>query len=281
MREYRIPALTQKYTEYDMIQAHTRLPAGPDKRVRLLFALLDNSGDGAPRAELYALAASLAQIGLDTHDMVDNSRVASEFARSRQLKVLAGDYFNSRFYYLLAQAGRVDVVARMARAICEVNRLKMNLYERLRSLRVTAEEYLDQTVSIKSELFMSFGALIPQRYAKWWPELLRAATRCDVLSEELERDPDDAARSGWSYLYVRQTAPSDDAVHFGDAERFAKLSAAYGLKDKLTRMLEEQVRYAVDCIRPFDSDALAADIRQMFESRQPGKAALAEAIEEI
>ena len=280
MREYRIPALTRKYTEYDMIQAHTQLPANPDKRVQLLFTLLE-SGDGAVRAELYALAASLAQIGLDTHDMVDNSLVSTEYARSRQLKVLAGDYFNSRFYYLLAQAGDVDVVARMARAICEVNRLKMNLYERLRLFRVTAEEYLEQTVSIKSELFMSFSAFIPQRYAKWWPELLWAAARCDVLREEMDRAPDEAARSGWGYLYIRQHASSDDAVHDGDTERFAKLSAAYGLKDKLARMLEEQVRYALECVRKFDSDALAADIKHMFESRQPGMAALAEAIEEV
>ena len=43
-------------------------------------------------------------------------------ARSRQLKVLAGDYFSSRFYHLLAQAGQIEMIKQLSNAICEVNR---------------------------------------------------------------------------------------------------------------------------------------------------------------
>ena len=63
-------------------------------------------------SELFTLATSLVQLGLDTHDLVTASNDVKEkkAARSRQLKVLAGDYFSARFYHLLAQAGQIDMI---------------------------------------------------------------------------------------------------------------------------------------------------------------------------
>ena len=69
MNSYRIPEIAKQYTEYDMIQIHTDLPDFPEFRTRLLFAFLNGNSKLSSSSELYTLATSLVQLGLDTHDI--------------------------------------------------------------------------------------------------------------------------------------------------------------------------------------------------------------------
>src|SRR5262245_61503284 len=130
MKSYRIPEMAKKYVEYDMIQAHTELPEFPESRIRLLFTFLANQRTPLIHSELYSLVVSLVQFGMDTHDMIDSEsgRLGEKDMRSRQLKVLAGDYYSSRFYQLLAQAGQVEMIRRISNGVTEVNKLKVSLY---------------------------------------------------------------------------------------------------------------------------------------------------------
>src|SRR5690606_20721265 len=97
------------------------------------YMFLGIGSSSSARNELFALATSLLQLGLDTHDWVDETEGNGDEANlSKQLRVLAGDYFSGRFYYLLAGAGYIDVIQRISKAVCEVNKIKMNLYERIK-----------------------------------------------------------------------------------------------------------------------------------------------------
>lgn len=272
MGKYRIQELAQQYTEYDLIETHTKLPPYPEQRTRLLYAFLNGGMRGSEQSELYALATSLAQLGLDTHDHVDPPPVVpTGQARWRQLNVLAGDYFNSRFYQLLSQAERIDVVRLVSRAICEVNRIKMMLYERLSGLKMTADEYLEHCVSIKSELFLVFTAFMPGRYAGWWPDVLRALTRCEVIAEEMDRARSKRdVRKGWAFLYLLQatSGAERERVLRSDAEGLTSWFAKYQIQSKLAQMLHSQIQQITRFIEQFDSDVLAAEIRQVFEPFQ-------------
>src|SRR5262245_54638125 len=116
MTRYRVPQLAHKYMDHDMIARYTDLPAFPDGRIQLLFATLSQQPQGEEHKELLAVATSLVQMGLDTHDLVDNASgeggESNLVMRAKQLKVLAGDFFSSRFYHLLSQAGQIDAVRR-------------------------------------------------------------------------------------------------------------------------------------------------------------------------
>ena len=64
------------------------------------------------------MVVSLVQLGMDTHDMVDDigeRRGAGNALRARLL-VLAGNYYSSRFYHLLSQAGQIEMVRRISNA---------------------------------------------------------------------------------------------------------------------------------------------------------------------
>src|SRR5690554_1975753 len=122
MRTDHIAKLALKYMDYEMIKMHTSLPDYPEVRTRLLYAFLQQNPKQAEHSEVCALATSLAQLGLDTHDMVTSTPTEELVgqARSRQLKVLAGDYYNSRFYHLLSHIGRIDIIRLLSGAISEV-----------------------------------------------------------------------------------------------------------------------------------------------------------------
>jgi heptaprenyl diphosphate synthase len=205
MKPYRVPQLAKKYVEYDMILQHTDMPSFPDSRARLLFAFLNRSGEQKDgRDELYPLAASLVQMGLDTHDMIDTAKEmpSPSKMRSRQLKVLAGDYFSGRFYQLLAQAGSIDAVSILSKAVCDVNESKMSMYRSMCKLLMPPQEYLNGMAVVKKRLFLSFTPWIGESDRKLWESLLQEFSLCDTLAEELTR-LEAAERSRFSFAFWR------------------------------------------------------------------------------
>jgi heptaprenyl diphosphate synthase len=272
MTTYRIPEMIKRYTDYDMIQNHTELPEFPDFRTRLLYAFLNKNRLFTHRSELYSFVTSLVQLGLDTHDMVpvSDDRKEKLAARSRQLKVLAGDYFSSRFYHLLSQAGQIEVIRQLSAAICEVNRLKMNLYLLMKQVKLTAEEYISQTVDIKMQLYLSFTHLLEEMYASVWPEILRGFTRCEVLAQEIFRSETlENFRCSWAYWHVLQSGTKDEIRQLiGEETESGKLKSIlmkYNVTAQLYQMLEEQLASLIAKINQLGSEKLIKELLQIGE----------------
>lgn len=190
MKNDQIQQTAKKFTQYDMIQAHTELPEFPTYRTSLLYVFLQNGAmikQDESDNELFTLVTSLVQMGMDTHDMVEveNDQADLPRMRSNQLKVLAGDYFSSRFYQLLAQKGQLEMIQALSAAICEVNRLKMNLYLNMQKKQMTAEDFLQESIQIRMQLFVPFSIFMKEFFSKKWLNLLYGVTRCEVISEQL------------------------------------------------------------------------------------------------
>jgi len=242
--------MISKYTEHDMIVRHTGLPAFPELRIRLLAACLEGSGKPDSIRDLYASVVALIQIGLDTHDQIDTdpSPPSERHMRSRQLNVLGGDYFSSRFYHLLAQAGEIDMIRQLSEAVCEANRLKMDLYSRTLAKRLNADQYLDYRAAIKAELFRGFAAHMDEPAARMWEELLGGVTRCETIIEEWRRcGGAEAIHEGWAYWYIGQEGTEEDrrlldeqAGASGSSPSAASILDKYNVHQQLKSMLEQQ-----------------------------------------
>ncbi|MUT65484.1 heptaprenyl diphosphate synthase component 1 [Paenibacillus sp. NEAU-GSW1] len=272
MKQYRIHEIAKKYVEYDMIEAYTELPAFPDLRVRLLQAVLEQQRPQAVHNELYSLVVSLVQLGMDTHDLIDveiDKRSESEM-RSRQLKVLGGDYFSSQFYRLLSQAGQIEMISAISAAVCEVNRMKMNLYLMMNRLKLTAEEYLNATVQLKSELFRVFNGMLRGELSACWPELLAGMSRCEVALDELARSESPARfYQSWAYWHVLQEGTEEECSMLNERKAepafISGLLRKYDIEAKLTAIANaaaNEVRMAAEGLA---SDKLAQELRQMTE----------------
>lgn len=273
MTRYRIPELTRHYAKHDMIHTHTELPPLADTRSLMLYAFLNQGRSVSQQSELYTLVVSLVQLGMDTHDLIDTetSKRSERDMRSRQLKVLAGDFFSARFYQLLAEAGQIDMIAKISNAVCEVNRLKVNLYTRMRSLRITADDYFSYSVQVRSELFQHFASLLEGAMARLWPELLHGVSRCEVALDELERSGDSARfEKSWAYWHLLQVGTDEERHRL--ASQALETSFILGLIHKydVRGLLTAKLKHAADCVKTaaskLESDKLIAELSGMVDS---------------
>jgi len=275
MNNYRIPEIAKKYVEYDMIVAHTQLPEFPDDRTRLLYMFLDKSSSVQHVSELYSLVTSLVQMGLDTHDLIDaaDTALAEKAMRSRQLKVLAGDYYSSRFYQLLSQAGQIETVKLISQAVCDVNRLKMSLYLKMKQLKMSAEEYAAHHIGIKSVLFLPFANMMEGAYSLMWPELMHNLSQCELVIKELERDDSPANFNGsWAFWHVLQNGARDEKKRLRDGALdsvgIRTILMKYKIRDQLTGMLSHSVAQIQAIGQKFDSDGIRRELAKIGEPFQ-------------
>jgi heptaprenyl diphosphate synthase len=271
MNPFRVAEMTKPYTEYDMIQKHTSLPELAEYRARLLLVFLNQTNHNDEQNESITVATTLVQLALDTHDLVPVTNLQKEEknARSRQLKVLAGDYFSSRFYHILAQAGQIEMIKQLSDAICEVNRTKMNLYLRMKQLKMTAAELLEQSVIIKVQLFLSFQHLMDGERLKIWSDVLKLFTLGEVLAKEIERiehlhDFD----SSWAYWHILQAATKDEKkqLQAGEPDLLRHLIVKYNCKASLHTMLDQNMEELLIRIQCIESGSLKQEIKHIYES---------------
>ncbi|ANA82035.1 heptaprenyl diphosphate synthase [Paenibacillus glucanolyticus] len=249
MKSYRVPELAEKYMNYDMIKNHTDLPEFPDARVHLLYIFLKDSGRNiSGHEELYALVTSLVQVGLDTHESIDvtEGNQGEALMRSRQLKVLAGDYFSSRFYQLLALKGEIAVISLLSKAVSDVNVMKMNLYGKMKEALLPSEDYLSLTVQLNMQLFLSFTPLLEESVQETWEKLLREITECETLVQEMERcATPEFGRWGYAYWHLIEAGSDEERKMLvgkrTDMKDWKKLILKHKASEKLLDKLRESV----------------------------------------
>lgn len=99
----------------------------------ILFLLLKEKDLSKKYTHDCILTSLLVQAALDTHETVNIHELDSEYTkRKRQLTVLAGDYYSSLYYYVLAKLEDVSLIRVMAKSIQEINESKMNIYKQHR-----------------------------------------------------------------------------------------------------------------------------------------------------
>ncbi|UVI32387.1 heptaprenyl diphosphate synthase component 1 [Paenibacillus spongiae] len=273
MKPNKIYEMAKKYVEYDMIQKHTELPAFPDSRIRLLFAFLANQRTPLLHSELYSLVVSLVQLGMDTHDRIDSDsgRVNEREMRSRQLKVLAGDYFSSRFFQLLAQAGQIDMIRLISDRVCEVNRLKINLYMRMKQLKLSADEYLNQSAMVKTEVFHAFTGILDDKFVKPWSEALFSVGRCEAVLEELAKsDKPEMFTGSWGYWHVLCEGTEEEKRKLAEKNSeptfIQLLVTKYDIRSQLAEKLKHSVTSIQAAAARLDSDKLVRELAQIGET---------------
>jgi len=274
MNRARMNQMASKYMSHDMISLHTNLPEFPEGRISLLYAFLGHQPRAASHKDLLSIVTSLVQMGLDTHDMVENSRSAfaegTKGMRAQQLKVLAGDYFSSRFYHLLSQAGQIETIRHISEAVCQVNRLKMNLYGKMKQMKLNAEDYLRYGVELKSGLFLSFTGFMSGLYERVWPEIIERFSRCEVLLQEIGKvETMSSLPESWGFWHILQEGTEEDrrllAERREDAGFIQSLLRKYEVADKLGALLRQSTGQLQALFQKLQSDKLTRELQPLLE----------------
>ncbi|WP_314585402.1 heptaprenyl diphosphate synthase component 1 [Paenibacillus terrigena] len=272
MKRYRIPEMAEKAMKHDMISSNMEMPDFPDARIRLLFVYLDKNPTIKRNSELYALASSLVQMGLDTHDLIDtdDEKKSEREMRTRQVNVLAGDFFSSRFYQLLAQAGEVKMVRQLSEAVCEVNRQKMNLYMRVKQLLLSTDEYLSLLVQLKMYLFTAFQSVMDEVNQKTWPDMLRAFTQCEIVREEMNKNNELRSFKGsWAYWHILHEGTEEDQLLLRDnkveVRHIQSLWTKYNIHNLLLDKLRQTIADIQNMLREPVSEKINRDLMSIAE----------------
>lgn len=259
---------TKKYIEHDMIRSYTVLPEFPELRTNILRLFLKYGSKLTIKLhvqETIAMAIYLVQLGLDTHEFVTNQ----EDERRRQMQVLAGDYFSSRFYQLLSQSGKIDAIRSLSQSICEVNQLKTDLYLRAKKLILSTDEYVQIMVEIKTRLFLSLTNWMEDIYRLTCPSLFRLVAECEIIAYELTRTRPDNIKDGWLYWYVLQNGTRDEidgiTQNIVDDHVLQSIFSKYNIIEKLFQMLTMKITELRKLICSSELDKFSSQLELLLE----------------
>ncbi|MDC3424797.1 heptaprenyl diphosphate synthase component 1 [Aquibacillus sp. 3ASR75-11] len=158
--------------QHSYLEKYVKNPVIDEDKLFLLTSIIDNTSFANSTKRQYIITTMLVQIALDTHDLVVSKKEEEPVltTKTRQLTVLAGDYYSGLYYHLLSRMDDIPMISALASAIKEINEYKMNLYHRNTG---SFQEYLDDLMQIES--------LLIQRVA----EFLQRPSIKDVAGEWL------------------------------------------------------------------------------------------------
>lgn len=172
------------HANHDVLTRYVEHPPISLLRMKLLYLFLSQLGLAKAMIHRYIVTSTLIQLGLDSHEKVEKRKDGTLHAtRTQQLTVLAGDFFSSRYYYLLSLCEDVRGIRQLAGSIEKINELKMKLY---RETGIKAEEYLQKKTEIESDLILSFvDGMVGEKKEIWRSFIFQM-----VLIEQLLQDYD-------------------------------------------------------------------------------------------
>ncbi|WP_141433342.1 heptaprenyl diphosphate synthase component 1 [Bacillus sp. 03113] len=125
-------------------------PVIDEDKLLMLVLLMEHANLPESKIHNYALTTMLIQIALDTHEIVTNSKLNESSMKTRQLTVLAGDYYSGLYYKSLAEVDDILMIRTLAEGIKNVNEHKIALYRKVPN---ELEELMNSVKMIESSLF--------------------------------------------------------------------------------------------------------------------------------
>ena len=255
----RIMELIAKNTANRFLYEYIENPPISRLRIRLLQLVLHDGGAPVDRITRYVATTALVQLALDSHETVTLARQHTmRGMRNRQLTILAGDYFSSRYYDLLAQIDDVRTVAQLARGIQDINEWKIRLYG---AKDGSADQYLDGKVKMESSLVQSFVD-VWSKQKETWTGLVSQLIRAEELLLEYRKQ----AAGGEPGSYVARLN-GEAGVHGAHQQLVAELHKALHQSRKFASQLGDdtvraELKLLIDeCAAELDSQKARAEER--------------------
>lgn len=126
-----IKALLTYKIKHTYLDKYIEQPVIDEGKLMALSMIVNHTSLPIDTKKQYIITTMLVQMALDTHDLVQTTNEHHEDETtvvSRQLTVLAGDYYSGLYYLLLAEIKDINLIHTLAVTIKEINEYKMKLY---------------------------------------------------------------------------------------------------------------------------------------------------------
>lgn len=147
----------QERAFHPFVQEYVTYPPINKLQLHLTYLFLTSIGVSERQKSIIVKSQLFVQLGLDTHDDVPIVTQEEQVVTTRQLTVLSGDYFSSYYYLFLAEHNEIDLIQKWAKAIQEMNELKMELHVNKAVFSETEYRYkLDKLKALLTEHVLSW-----------------------------------------------------------------------------------------------------------------------------
>ncbi|MBO8170697.1 MAG: heptaprenyl diphosphate synthase component 1 [Bacillaceae bacterium] len=173
----------KRNAENAYVQQFVDLPRVSRLRLQLLYLFLQEQKLPENKIRQYCISTALIQMGLDIHEVVPLDNQEDHNERFRQLLVLSGDYYSSRYYYLLAEIEDTETIKMLAETVQMINETKMKLYDKHKRKKIESHHYLTYMNVIDTSLYTSYVT----RYSdvpRAWTSLIQHLVQAERLLEE-------------------------------------------------------------------------------------------------
>lgn len=153
-------------------------PKPSNIKLGLLYLFLYSKSYSVEELRHICSAAGLIQIGLDIHDWVTNERLLTPSQiETRQLQVLAGDYFSSLYYRLLASLGDPETIRKIAESVRKINQQKVIFYQH----KIEVDRSFEQWLLLYKEIDLGFFYGFLSTDDEVWMKLFDHFITLDIL----------------------------------------------------------------------------------------------------
>ncbi|MGZ4030626.1 MAG: heptaprenyl diphosphate synthase component 1 [Tumebacillaceae bacterium] len=212
----------------------------------LAQAMVRAAGLAKSEAETVVSTMMLIYHGLAVHEEID-TLAANADERYRQLGVLAGDYYSSKYYRLLAEAGLIHLIGTFARAIQVINEAKAELERDTSDYGIQIERYLEMQETIHGTLLHALRETYLPGQALW-EELVTLLVRATVLVKELGKNSTQVWSRTLTNLMVWQQASGEERKWLkqmkagkGPEHRLLSLHVKYGTSSEVYQQVDDLV----------------------------------------
>ncbi|QSO45733.1 heptaprenyl diphosphate synthase component 1 [Alicyclobacillus mengziensis] len=183
------------YTHHAFLHAANVRPYASRFHFDMAKGVLEAAGLSRRASIAILEAVLLLHRGLAIHEEVDNTTELQ-----RQLRVLAGDYCSSQYYWIIARVGNERLVQALSDAVVHINEAKMTLHRHRDAW--SAESYMQLQETIHGELLFTLAeTYLPGDTG--WRLALRGAIRAYVVQAEVESRSDEkpfSVRQGFEWI---------------------------------------------------------------------------------
>ncbi|MBL0387943.1 heptaprenyl diphosphate synthase component 1 [Tumebacillus sp. ITR2] len=224
-------------------------------------------------AERDAIVATLMLIyhGLAVHDEIEEYS-AREDERYRQLGVLAGVFYSSKYYRLLADAGRVDLVGTFAQAIQAINEAKAELERDKLDFTMTPGRWMELQETIHGALLHTLRRTFVGGLAHW-EDIVTHLVRATILSKAWQQAPKLPVTRTLANLTLWQQASGEErkwwkqlvAGKVQDHNKLVSLHVKYGTSSTLFQQAEDEIGTVEHAVLLADTPELLEELRVVFD----------------
>ena len=93
----------ERYVLHPYLRKYIISPSIDEDKLLMLISIVEELDLSPIEKDTYVIAIMLMYIALDTHDDVSNTLEDENSMKTRQLTILAGDYYSGLYYKVLAK----------------------------------------------------------------------------------------------------------------------------------------------------------------------------------